>query len=359
MVIKHFPSTDDFVIRDCIIGEAPCKLVFPSKMDVDWNDQNKIFRSSIWTNDGELVSASYKKFTNLGESPEFEPLDENGELEFMHKLDGSAAIISKYRGEVVFRTRGTHDAKVLNNGDEVSFLKEKYPKLFNNGYLNSEQYSIICEWYSPKNIIVEKEANEPTLWLTGIVYHHDYSYLYQKDLDYLARDWNVERPKRYSFNTVSEMVDSVKEWKKGEGIVVYGNNGQILKKAKSLRYLYLHRIKSQLNSDKNLMEYYIDNDMPSCGDYFKLIEKEFDYEIADQLREEIQKVCNIGDKCKKFIDNILEVVHDIRKVESRKEQAEMIKRNYKENSSYVFSILDNKEINKQQWMKLMEKYYEN
>jgi hypothetical protein len=36
----------------------------------------------------------------------------------------------------------------------------------------------------------------------------------------------------------------------------------------------------------------------------------------------------------------------------------MIKRNYQENSGYAFSILDNKEITKQQWFKLIQKKYE-
>jgi len=93
--------------------------------------------------------------------------------------------------------------------------------------------------------------------------------------------------------------------------------------------------------------------MPSCEEFYKKIESDFDFEIALQLKDEIEKICNAGDSVKKYIDNILEMVHDIRKVESRKEQAEMIKRNYHENSSYAFSILDNKQISRIQWIKLI------
>ena len=98
--------------------------------------------------------------------------------------------------------------------------------------------------------------------------------------------------------------------------------------------------------------------MPSYEDFYKTIETEFDYEIATQLKLEIEKICNTGEKTKKYIDYILEVAHDIRKVETRKEQAEMIKRNFNENSSYVFSILDGKEITKQQYEKLINQNYE-
>jgi hypothetical protein len=352
------PTGEEFCVRDCVIANTECKLVFPIKHDIKWNDENKVFRSSIWTKDGELVSASWKKFTNLGEQLEFEPLDIDSNIEFIHKLDGSTLIISKFKGELIVRTRGTHDSAILANGDEIPFLKEKYPLLFDNDTLNSEQYSIICEWYSPRNVIVEREAEEPTLWLTGIIKHEDYSYVLQKDLDVFATDWKIERPIRYQFNSLSSMIESVSQWKKGEGIVIYGNDGQVLKKTKSDRYLLLHRVKSTLSNIKNLIEFYIDKEMPSCEGFSKIIETEFDYEIVIQLKGEIEKICEAGEKTKKYIDHILEVAHDIRMVETRKEQALMIKRNFKDNSSFVFSVLDGKIITKEQWTKLINQNYE-
>jgi len=358
MNIKNFPSLEEFCIRGCIIGNTECVLIFPIKHDIKWNDENKIFRSSIWTKYGDLVSASWKKFTNLGEQPEFEPLDIDSDIQFIHKLDGSTLIVSKFKGDLIVRTRGTHDATILDNGDEIPFLKQKYPLIFDNDILNSERYSIIYEWYSPRNIIVEREAEEPTLWLTGIIKHEDYSYLSQKELDNLSTEWKIERPFRYQFNSLSSMIESVNQWKKGEGIVIYGNSGQVLKKTKSDRYLLLHKIKSQLNSADNLIDFYIEKETPSAENFSKIIETEFDFEIAIQLKDEIEKICDAGEKAKKYIDNLLEMIHDIRKVETRKEQAEMIKRNCGENSGYAFYILDNKEITKIQWFKLIKKYYE-
>jgi hypothetical protein len=352
------PIEEEFCVKDCVIANTECKLVFPIKHDIRWNDQNKIFRSSIWTKDGELVSASWKKFTNLGEQLEFEPLDIDSDIEFIHKIDGSTLIISKFKGELIARTRGTHDATILANGNEIPVLKQKYPLVFDNDILNNEQHSIVCEWYSPRNIIVEREADEPTLWLTGVIKHEDYSYLSQKDLDVFAQKWGIKRPTRYQFNSLSSMIESVNQWKKGEGIVIYGNKGQTLKKTKSDRYLVLHRIKSTLSNEKNLIDFYIEKEMPSSEDFYKIIETEFDYEIAIQLKNEIKKICDAGEKSKKYIDYILEVVHDIRKVATRKEQALMIKRNFQENSSLVFCILDGKIITKDQWAKLINQHFE-
>jgi len=356
--VINFPSTEEFCVRECVIANTSCNLVFPHQIGVKWTEENKVFRSSIWTEEGELVSASWKKFTNLGEQLEFEPLNIDSDIEFIHKIDGSTLIVSKFKGELIARTRGTHDATILENGDEIPFLKEKYPLVFNNDILNSERYSIVCEWYSPKNVIVEREAEEPTLWLTGIIKHEDYSYLSQKELDILSTEWKVERPFRYQFNSLSSMIESVNHWKKGEGIVIYGNNGQVLKKTKSDRYLLLHKIKSQLNSTDNLIDFYIEKGMSSFENFSKIIETEFDFEIAVQLKDEIEKICNAGEKSNNCIDNLIEMVHAIRRVETRKEQAEMIKRNCSDNSAYAFAILDNKEITKLQWFKMIKKYYE-
>jgi hypothetical protein len=61
MRIKNFPSSQEFCVRDCVIANNPCKLVFPHQIGIKWVEENKVFRSSIWTKDGELVSASWKK----------------------------------------------------------------------------------------------------------------------------------------------------------------------------------------------------------------------------------------------------------------------------------------------------------
>jgi NADH:ubiquinone oxidoreductase subunit len=157
----------------------------------------------------------------------------------------------------------------------------------------------------------------------------------------------------YLYNAVDIVTQKGKE-----GIVISYNNGQNRIKLKSDWYNWLHRIKSQLSSTKNLIDHYIEKEMPSIEEFYKIIETEFDYEIAVQLKQEIEKICEAGEKAKKYIDHILEVVHDIRTVETRKEQALMIKRNFQENSSFVFCVLDNKEITKEQWTKLINQNYE-
>ena len=83
------PDPAEFNIKDCIIAGDECILVTPKQISVKWTDENKIFRSSIWRkSDMYPVSLGFKKFTNLGEQPTFEPIDSHTDFEFVRKLDG-------------------------------------------------------------------------------------------------------------------------------------------------------------------------------------------------------------------------------------------------------------------------------
>ena len=62
------PDPKQFNFKDCVIAGDDCVLVTPKDMGVEWNDDNKIFRSSIWRkSDGKLISAGFKKFVNYFE----------------------------------------------------------------------------------------------------------------------------------------------------------------------------------------------------------------------------------------------------------------------------------------------------
>ena len=71
------PDHTQFNIKDCIIAGDECILVTPKDMGVEWTDDSKVFRSSVWRkSDMFPISLSYKKFTNCGEKPDFEPWTE-------------------------------------------------------------------------------------------------------------------------------------------------------------------------------------------------------------------------------------------------------------------------------------------
>lgn len=350
------PDSSKFVLRDCIIAGDECVLVFPKAIGiVDWDDSNKYFRSSVWRkSDMKPVSLSFRKFTNVGEKPEFEPLNLKENLEFIRKVDGSCLIVSKFNGQLVVRTRGTTDARILDNGYEVEFLMKKYPFVFNNPVLNGEGFTLLFEWYSNVNKIVVKEADEPTLWLTGIVRHTDYQYLSQETLDIYAKEWNVARPERYSFDNFETMEKTVEGWQDYEGIVIYSKNGQILKKSKSARYLYLHKVLAGLENEENIINLFLTMGCPSYNEFYSHFLTTFDFEIAEGLRGQISKTVDAWKECERILAHFKSFADTVRNM-SRKDAAAQIIASYgpTNRASYVFKALENKELDLNAKKKLM------
>lgn len=332
-----------------------CYLITP-EIDAKWNENNLFYRSLITDKEGNVLSSGFPKFFNYGEKPECYPNPENfNDWKIEDKIDGSLLIADYVNDQFSMRTRGTVSYSSQENAKDFELLLEKYPKVVEFLKENSH-LSLLFEIVTPNNVIVVR-PQQIEFYFIGAINKNGMCVVSSSNLVEIWRKIGpIPTPQIYKFldtNNLSNISESIKQWKGKEGVVVSYNNGQNRIKLKSDWYLFIHRVKSQLNSQNNLIEYYVDSEMPLCEDFYKKIETEFDFEIALQLKSEIEKICTAGECTKKYIDNMLDVVHDIRKFKSRKEQAEMIKRNYKENSSYVFSILDNKPISKIQWIKLI------
>jgi hypothetical protein len=86
--------------------------------------------------------------------------------------------------------------------------------------------------------------------------------------------------------------------------------------------------------------------MPRYNEFYKKIETEFDFEIAEQLKDSILKICDSGEKTKKDIQHMKDFTISIRGFETRKQQADHINTTYSKSnrSSYVFCLLDDKEL---------------
>jgi rRNA-processing protein FCF1 len=328
-------------------------LIIPS-IDPKWNPDNLHFRSLIVSKRWKTVlSCGFKKFFNEGEKPDLYPnINQFNDVWAEAKQDGSLVIVDYCKDQFSMRTRGTVSYTFQQNSSDFELLPKLHPKVI-EVVKENKHISFLFEIETPNNVIVVRPETIKFTFLGG-VNKDNLNHLTNKETEQFSRLMEVPRPQQYEFNNLSDISALVKQWKGKEGIVLSYNNHQNRIKIKSDWYNLIHRIKSQLNSDNNLIDFYIDKEMPIQEEFYKLIENEFDFEIAKQLKAEIEKICNAGEKAKKYIDNILDVLHDIRKVETRKEQAAMIKRNYNENSSIVFSILDNKQITKPQWTKLIK-----
>lgn len=344
------PNTEQFYIKE--IGNKI--LIHRKAAGVKWDDNNKYFRSSVWDKKtGELISAGFRAFVNYGEQPDFEPLNTEDGVRAIVKIDGSCLIVSDYKDELIVRTRGTVDASKLENGHEIELLKTKYPKAFNNEWLDCGLYTILFEWTTPTNRIVLNESTEPTLWLIGMVSHSDYSYIPQHNLDQYAKEMGVERPKSYGISlsgSIEDIKKRIEPLQDIEGVVIYDDkagydSGQILKKIKTLRYLQLHRVFTGVKTVDHLFDLYVEYGCTYRENFEALLATNFDWEFVVSLKELIDELYLKWKRIQTQLSHMRIYLTNPDFVNlTRKEKAIFITEIFKEKSGIAFAMLDGKEL---------------
>jgi len=352
-------DTENFMSHDHFINGEVVTLIQPKNIGVKWRQDNKHLRSSVWNYEGELISAGFPKFTNFGENPEHFPVPQSlKNCTVVEKLDGSLLIVSKYKGQLILRTRGTVDAFTMDNGHELEIFKtifSKYEKLWNS-HDDTWDFSLLFEWVSPINKIVLSYGDSPDWYLVGIVNHDNYRLESQDFLDEFAKVINVKRPATYTFSDVNDLLENVEQWKGKEGVVIYSQDGQMLHKVKGAWYLALHHMKSELSSTEKVMDVWLEQKMPDYNSFYNYISTTFDFELAEQIRGTISNLCDGRKEVDKIIDHMRGFINSkVRHLTSRKEQALTILNSYGETnrSGYLFKILDNKPLEKDDYKKLM------
>ena len=346
--MMNLPSKEEFKFRECVIAGDPCWLITPETMGTKWFDDNARFRSCIVRqSDNQCISQGYKKFVNFLERPEFQPWDKSWPIKATYKIDGSLLIITKYKGELIARTRGTVSARQLDNGHEIDILIEKYPLVFDNNLINDNEYSILTEWTTPNNIICLREHEEPTLTLLGIVNNRTGVYNTHNILDVCAELLVINRPKYVDYNSLEECINDVEAWVGKEGVVLYSPDCQTLKKIKALEYLSLHRLATGIKNVGNVLDVFMASPrFMKYDDFYNYLESFFDYEIAEKCKDYIEEITVAY---RKFVidesNMVLDIEKYICKYETRKEQAMMIQSRWKGwMIPYAFQVLNGKEV---------------
>lgn len=267
---------------------SPIHLVKPKSGFTAWTEDTLCFRSSVWAhtmnNEIELISAGFPKFFNLNEKPEINPFPHNIDLKdltLVEKVDGSCLIVSKYRNNLIVRTRGTFDATTLPNGKEINQFIPIFRKYKPSQDTWSE--SLLFEWYSPANKIIINYGDSPFISLIGSVRHRDYSLWPQRDLDLLALNLNVRRPRRFTFQSWPHLLDFLENTSNLEGVCAYYNNEQNIRKLKTPHYLKLHAFKGSL-SYNSLMDKWLELKKPERAEFEEYILKTYDYECLEHAK---------------------------------------------------------------------------
>lgn len=336
---------ENFLVQERMLNGETVWLINPNHIGCKWARHTMHFRSSLWNNEGKLISASFKKFFNFGEQPDLAPVPTTLKgHRLIEKLDGSTLIVSYYKGKMIARTRGTVDATGLDNGYEIEVLKARYPKAFSNKDLLTERHSLIYEWVSPVNKIVIDYGDAPDLYLIGAISHEHYTLAPQGVLNELAQEIGVKRPQVFSFDSVAEMLAGIEKLQGQEGLCIYTPDGQDIRKVKSAWYLALHRFKENANIE-TVLDLFVEYGYPSYNEFETKLTTQFDYECFQMVRAFASRVVDAHKEVEAIKAGMGRFIEPLKAV-SRKEAAQNIIASYGQTNraSFCFQLLDGKTL---------------
>jgi len=345
---------DNFLVQKRELNGEAVFLVNPNHIGCKWNKENLHFRSSVWDVDGNLISASFKKFFNWNEQPELTPIPKNlAGHKLLEKLDGSTLIVSRHKGYLIVRTRGAVDARSKDNGHEIDQLIYDYPLAFDNHYVNNEGASLIFEWLTPTNKIIIGYGDKPEIRLIGLIAHEDYTLASQTFLDNLAKQIQVLRPKVFSFDSVSEMLTGVEKLQGQEGLCCYSPDGQNIRKVKSAWYLALHRFKENATLE-NTVDLFFEYGCPNFSEFKTKLVNTFDHECFELVQGFVSNVIDASKQAREIESGMIRFVEPLKSV-ARKDAAQKILSSYGQTNrvSFCFQLLNGKVLGEDSQKKLL------
>jgi T4 RnlA family RNA ligase len=338
------PSEEFFSFKEGIIGMDQCILITPNNIKCKWSEETLQFRSMIVRKyDHKIISRGFDKFFNHGEQPDLDKFPD-GPFDVIEKKDGSLIIWGIHNGQIIHRTRGTFDATNMANGHEIEYLKGKYPQLLVAIY-NNQEYSILTEWQTKTNVIVINEVVEPTLTLVGAIHNESGKLINQTVLDSMGKAWGLNRPTRYHYNSVFECISDVELWQGKEGVVLYSEDGQKLRKCKSEWYCELHKLATGIKNINQVLDVFmVTEKFTKYEDFYKYIETTIDYEVAERLKEDMLKIVTAYNTVLDQLNKVRKAVDNLRGESfTRKDQAIEITQKWSDwRKGAAFTILDNK-----------------
>jgi hypothetical protein len=185
---------------------------------------------------------------------------------------------------------------------------------------------------------------DPFKCFMGASLKEAYHYFTQFELDQQALYLGVPRPERFELN-LANVTEYLKDKDSIEGVVIYGGQGQILKKVKTPRYLYMHRVFTGVKTVDHLFDLYVEYGNPPRREFESLLATNFDWELVTALKPLMD---DLYVKVKYIADQVLWIVLYFQNPDfvelDRKGKAQKILEYFPNSSGIAFAVLDGKTI---------------
>ncbi len=330
MIDEKYISVQKHTEADLYIYNYTQKAQF----DKVWNEETLSCRGLIMDGNGNVVARPFRKFFNLEEQKEL-PAEE---FEVFEKWDGSLGITYWLNNKPYIATRGSFTSEqsvVASKMIQKLYLLHPYSFL--------REYTYLFEIIYPENRIVVDYKGMRGLVLLSIIETQTGKEVPYIELQELKGIFNVV--KRYDgLNDISKIREIVSGENK-EGFVIRFKNGLRIK-IKYEEYVRLHRLITGVNA-RRIWDLLRNNQSLD--------------ELLQHVPEEFYKwvkitALNIKNSFDYYNEVAGQAYLDIKDIQSRKEQAQIILKKYKEYSGLVFSLLDKKDISDSIWKMIKPKH---
>lgn len=212
----------------------------------------------------EVVSLAFDRFFNHGEDLDYTDVRID-KLTAYEKLDGSLITVFWYNGRWLYRTKSMIMPVLQVNGFETT-----WKDIIEDGLDWDEweidnmctQHSYIFEITSPENRVVVRYTGRNGV-LLAVRNNHTGEYMNDKHCAIIAEMLSVDRPRRYKFNNIEELLASAKALPDlEEGYVMYTIYGRPILKLKNPAYVAAHHLRGEGLNPKRLMDLLIMNEVP-------------------------------------------------------------------------------------------------
>jgi hypothetical protein len=115
-------------------------------------------------------------------------------------------------------------------------------------------------------------------------------------------------------------------------------------------------MKSELSNIEKVLDVWLEQGMPDYQTFYNYIFTTFDFELAEQIKGTISRIVDGKKEVNKIVDGMNNFVNNrLRSLPSRKEQAQLVISSYGETNraAFVFKILDNRPLGKEEYKKLL------
>ena len=300
-----------------------------------WDEYTIISRGLITDKNGNIVARPFKKYFNLNETKETKI--ENLPIvipKITEKLDGSLGIQYYDGDKVCIATRGSF------NSEQAIFATKWMEKFKKSDFL--EGFTYLYEIIYPENRIVVDYQGKKELFLLAVKNTET-----GEEIDFKkeAEKLGVSYPKIIN-KDLSFLIKYLSQMKQDEeGFVLqYDNDFRI--KMKGEEYLRLHRLITGFSTIS------IWDCLKNSQDLSSILQNVPD-EFYNWIKIKEQELRNNFNRLKEVA---IKGFENVKNLPNRKSQALTVLKDYKEISSAIFGLLDNKNIDEIIWKKLRPKY---